>query len=76
MLSGEQIFEHTAQNQTYRDRVIKALNEGRIDGMVMTGQVGGYGHNLVGANHIIFLGSSYSQAGENQAVGNVFHDSG
>jgi hypothetical protein len=35
----------------------------------MTDRSGGTGHNLFGANHIIFLGSLYAMAYEEQAIG-------
>ena len=37
--------------------------------MVMSEKVGGIGHNLIGASHMLFMGSLYSQAYEDQAVG-------
>jgi hypothetical protein len=45
------------------------LNTGDLDGIVMTDRVGACGHNLVGANHMIFLGSLYSYSAECQAIG-------
>jgi hypothetical protein len=45
------------------------LNTGDLDGIVMTDRVGACGHNLVRANHMIFLGSLYSYSAECQAIG-------
>jgi len=66
VLAGQRLFLHTTAK---RDRVTKRLNTGEIDGVVMTDRVGACGHNLVGANHMIFMGSLYSQAYEDQAIG-------
>jgi len=54
-----------------RSRVatIEALNSGELHGIVMTEQVGGFGHTLVGASVMIFIGSLYSSAQEEQAIG-------
>jgi len=66
VLAGQKLFLHTTAQ---RDRVPERLNTGEIDGVIMTDRVGACGHNLVGANHMIFMGSLYSQAYEDQAIG-------
>ena len=68
-LAGQKLFNHK-DGQKDRDKVIADLNTGNLDGIIMTDRVGGCGHNLVGANHMIFMGSLYSQAYEDQCVGN------
>ena len=67
VLAGTPIFRHIQTDKLRRQRVDK-LNSGKLDGIVMTNEVGGVGHNMVGACHMIFLGSLYSQSGENQAI--------
>jgi len=47
-------------SQAYRNSVIKNLNDGGLDGLVMGQRVGGCGHNLVGANYFFFIGSIMS----------------
>jgi len=42
-----------------RFEVVRGLNEGQLDGIVISA-IGGCGHNLVGANHVLFMGSMYS----------------
>ena len=66
VLAGQKLFSYTTAQ---RDRVPERLNTGEIQGVVMTDRVGACGHNLVGANHMIFMGSLYSQAYEDQAIG-------
>ena len=66
VLAGQKLFLHTTAQC---DRVPERLNTGEIDGVIMTDRVGACGHNLVGANHMIFMGSLYSQAYEDQAIG-------
>jgi hypothetical protein len=68
-LAGQKLFNHK-DGQRERDKVIDDLNTGNLNGIVMTDRVGGCGHNLVGTSHMIFMGSLYSQAYEDQCVGN------
>jgi SNF2 family DNA or RNA helicase len=68
VLAGEPIYGHKADD-TSRFEAVKALNEETLDGLVISPKVGGCGHNLVGANHVLFMGSMYSQAYENQILG-------
>jgi SNF2 family DNA or RNA helicase len=68
VLAGQPIFGQSSEDRQ-RDAVVKDLNEGRLDGVIMTEKVGACGHNLVGGNNIIFDGSLYSQAFESQAIG-------
>jgi superfamily II DNA or RNA helicase len=70
VLSGAEIFGHKS-TQIERDKAIAQLNHGELDGLIMTDRVGACGHNLTGANVMIFLGSLYSQPYEDQAVGNI-----
>jgi SNF2 family DNA or RNA helicase len=67
-LMGSSIFDHKSSNK-YRAMTVDALNEGELDGLVMTDKVGACGHNLVGASHMIFMGSLYSPSNEEQAIG-------
>jgi superfamily II DNA or RNA helicase len=71
VLAGQPIFDQLSEDKD-RDAVVTGLNTGELDGVVMTEKVGSCGHNLIGANHIIFMGSSYSQAYESQAIGNSY----
>ena len=68
VLSGSPIFGHKS-TQKERDRAIRQLNAGELDGLLMTDKVGACGHNLTGANVMIFLGSFYSKPYEEQAIG-------
>lgn len=53
-----------------RSATVGALNRyGDLDGIVLTDRVDACGHNLVGANHIIFLGSLYSYSAECRSIG-------
>lgn len=52
-----------------RNATVDHLNDGTLDGIVMTDQVGACGHTLIGANIMIFIGSLYSHAQEEQAIG-------
>ena len=52
-----------------RNATVDLLNDGKLDGIVMTDQVGSCGHTLIGANVMIFIGSLYSYAQEEQAIG-------
>jgi superfamily II DNA or RNA helicase len=67
-LAGQKLFAHNS-SQKDRDKVIRDLNAGSLHGVIMTDKVGGCGHNIVGANHMIFMGSLYSQSYEDQCVG-------
>ena len=68
VLAGESILGHRSDDVT-RFEVVKALNEGQLDGIVISAKVGGCGHKLIGATHVLFMGSMYSQAYENQVLG-------
>src|SRR5438477_2814253 len=68
ILAGTRMWGQSATNAA-RTQVVENLNAGLLDGIVMTDRVGSCGHNLVGASNMIFLGSLYSQAMENQAIG-------
>ena len=62
------IFGHSPSSSA-RDSAIDGLNTGDLHGLVMTDKVGGCGHNLTGANVMIFMGSLYSAPYEQQAIG-------
>jgi len=68
VLAGTTIFGHKPTEST-QDEAIDGLNHGDLDGIVMTDRVGGCGHNLTGANVMIFVGSLYSHPYELQAIG-------
>jgi hypothetical protein len=68
VLAGTEIYGHKPTDKA-REDTIEGLNEGDVQGIVMTDKVGGCGHNLTGANVMIFLGSLYSYPYEQQAVG-------
>jgi len=72
VLAGTKIFGHAVTEEA-RNKVVTDLNKEKLDGMVMTDKVGACGHNLVGANQMIFIGSLYSQDYENQAIGERFY---
>ena len=59
------IFGHSPSSSA-RDSAIDGLNSGGLHGLVMTDKVSWCGHNLTGANVMIFMGSLYSEA----ALGN------
>ena len=67
-LSGTKIWDNSTTSAA-RSATVEALNTGDLDGIVMTDRVGACGHNLVGANHMIFLGSLYSYSAECQSIG-------
>ena len=68
ILAGTRMWGQFATNAA-RTQVVENLNARLLDGIVMTDRVGSCGHNFVGASNMIFLGSLYSQAMENQAIG-------
>jgi SNF2 family DNA or RNA helicase len=49
--------------------IVDALNRGDLMGIILTPDTGGVGFTMVGANHVIFLGSMYSVDYESQATG-------
>ena len=53
------IFEHSPSEKAY-DEAIMGLNTGDLNGLIITDWVGGCGHNLTGANVMIFIESLYS----------------
>jgi len=70
VLAGEPIYGHKADDATCF-KAIKALNKENLHGLRISPKVGGCGYNLIGANHVLFMGSMYSQAYENQVLGIV-----
>lgn len=52
-----------------REATVVDLNASRVHGMVISEWVGGIGHNLTRASVILFIGSLYSQAYKDQAIG-------
>jgi len=68
VLAGTSIWRHSTSDSA-RAATVAALNDQTLDGIVMTDRVGACGHNLVGANVMIFIGSLYSEAYEHQAIG-------
>jgi hypothetical protein len=68
VLAGTTIFDHPP-SEAARDDAIDGLDHGDLDGIFMTYRVGGWGHNLTGANVMIFVGSPYSHPYEEQAIG-------
>jgi hypothetical protein len=68
VLAGQTLFGQKCDDK-HRGEVVVDLNGGKLDGVLMTEKVGACGHNLAGANHIIFIGSLYSQDYESQAIG-------
>jgi SNF2 family DNA or RNA helicase len=70
-VTGASILDARVSEKS-KNRDIAGLNEGRLDGLIVTDKCGATGLNLVGANHIIFLGSLYSWDYEKQAIGNTF----
>jgi hypothetical protein len=70
VLAGTRIWRHSTADSA-RTETVAALNNHTIDGIVMTDKVGACGHNLIGANVMIFIGSLYSKAYEDQAIGDI-----
>jgi hypothetical protein len=68
VLAGETIYGHKSDDHT-RFEAVRALNDEKLDGLVISPKVGGCGHNLIGANHVLFMGSMYSHAYEAQILG-------
>jgi len=68
VLAGTKIFGNAADNRK-RSAVVDGINNGGLQGLIMTDRVGGTGFTLTGANHMIFLGSLYSKDEEDQAIG-------
>jgi hypothetical protein len=68
VLAGTRIWRHSTSDKA-RAATVAALNNQTLDGIVMTDKVGACGHNLIGANVMIFIGSLYSKAYEEQAIG-------
>jgi len=71
-LAGEKIFGKTVaipKRKALIDRLNSSDPEQSLDGIVLSNETGGYGFNMTGANHIIFLGSMYSAAYEDQIIG-------
>lgn len=72
VLAGTSIWRHSTSDSA-RAATVVALNNQTLDGIVMTDKVGACGHNLIGANVMIFIGSLYSEAYEHQAIGRFLH---
>jgi SNF2 family DNA or RNA helicase len=51
-----------------RPRIIKSINDGKIDALLATLQTGGVGINLTGPNHVIHLNRWWNPQVENQAT--------
>ena len=68
VLIGSTIFNYRATEKSH-DAVTKGLNNGELDGLIMTDRVGAYRHNLTAANVMIFFGSLYSKPYKEQAMG-------
>lgn len=68
VLAGTSVFSHCPLAEA-RDAAVDGINTGDLQGLVMTDRVGGCGHNLTGANVMIFMGSLYSGPYEEQAIG-------
>lgn len=66
VLAGTKIWGHETKETA--NTTVDNLNNGKLDGIVMTEKVGGCGHNLVGASQMIFIGSLYSHSYEEQAI--------
>jgi len=59
-------------NETNRFDAINGVNSGTLDGIIMTSQTGGCGHNIPGAQVTIFMGSLYRPSEEGQVTGLPF----
>jgi len=70
VLAGTKIYGNGAENHK-RSAVVNGINNGALQGLIMTDRVGGTGFTLTGANNMIFLGSLYSKDEEDQAIGTV-----
>ena len=68
VIAGEEIYNHKTSAR-FRNAAVALLNEGKIQGILFTPKTGGIGLNMVGANHILSLGSFYSEDYEAQAIG-------
>ena len=68
VLAGTTVFGHSPSADA-RDEAVRGINSGDLQGLVMTDRVGGCGHNLTGANVMVFMGSLYSGPYEEQAIG-------
>jgi hypothetical protein len=47
------------------------VNDGELDVIVMSERVDDYGHTMIGASHMILLGSLYQWSSEKQAIGGL-----
>jgi SNF2 family DNA or RNA helicase len=70
ILAGQKVFDQRSATKERND-VVSQLNDSKsgMHGVLISEKVGACGLNLVGASHIIFFGSLYSQDFENQAIG-------
>ena len=64
VLTGEMIFEHKF-NDTSRFKAVCALNKERLNELIINAKVGGCEHNLMNANHVLFMDALYSQVYKN-----------
>ena len=71
VICGTDIFSHKAAAS--RQATVAKLNEGQLDGVILTPDTGGVGLNIIGANHVLFLSSMYSIDYENQCTGQFRH---
>ena len=75
VLAGTMIFDNPP-TEAARDAAIHSLNHDDLDEIVMTDRVESCGHDLTGANVMIFMRSLYSQLYEEQAIGILPCESG
>ena len=68
-LAGEGIFDRPVKIDRRVDAVDLLGLDPSMDGLIISNEVGGCGFNMVAANHLIFLGSMYSAANEEQIIG-------
>lgn len=54
-----------------RTAIVDELNQGQLDGIIMSSEVGGVGFNAYGASLVIFMGSLHSLAAEEQLIGTL-----
>ena len=67
VITGAIIYDNQA-NETNRSYAINGINSGALDGIVMTAQTGGCGHNIPGAQLTLFMSSLYIPAEERQVI--------
>jgi SNF2 family DNA or RNA helicase len=67
VICGTSIGKHPSHPKK-RKNLVDMLNQGDLMGIVLTPDTGGVGFSMVGANHVIFMGSMYSIDYESQAT--------